>query len=79
MFNILNGHVNIDPNKCFKIKTGKITREHDFTLVKRHNNSFSPRTGNEWNKLLSADCWNSSSINMFNNIIYNYLVREGYS
>ena len=78
MFNILNGHVNIDPNKYFKIKNGKITREHDFTLVKRNNNSFSQRTGNEWNKW-SADCWNSSSINMFNNIIYNYLVRAGYS
>ena len=78
MFNILNGHVNIDPNKYLKIKTGKITREHDFTLVKWYNNSFSQMTGNEWNKL-SADCWNSSSINMFNSIIYNYLVRAGYS
>ena len=78
MFNILNGHVNIDPNIYFKIETGKITREHDFKLVKRHNNSFSQRTGNEWNKL-SADCWHSSSINMFNNIIDNYLIRAGYS
>ena len=31
---ILNGHENIDPNTFVKIKTGKITRGHDFTLVK---------------------------------------------
>ena len=30
----LNGHENIDPNIFFKMKTGKITRGHDFTLVK---------------------------------------------
>ena len=35
---ILNGHENIDPNIFFKIKTCKITRGHDFTLVKGHNN-----------------------------------------
>ena len=34
VFKILNGHANIDPNIFFKIKTGKITRGHDFTLVK---------------------------------------------
>ena len=31
---ISNGHENIDPNTFVKIKTGKITRGHDFTLVK---------------------------------------------
>ena len=37
VFKILNGHENIDPNIFFKIKTGKITRGHDFTLVKGQN------------------------------------------
>ena len=31
---LLNGHANIDPNILLQIKTGKITRGHDFTLVK---------------------------------------------
>ena len=31
---ILNGHKNLDPNIFFKIGTGKITRGHDFTVVK---------------------------------------------
>ena len=84
VFKILNGHENIDPNIFFKIKTGKITRGHDFTLVKGQNRldfrkySFSQRTVNEWNKL-SADCVHSSSVNMFKNIIDNYLVRAGYT
>ena len=61
VFKILNVHENIDPNIFFKIKTGKITRGHDFTLVKGQNRldfrkySFSQRTVNEWNTL-SADC-----------------------
>ena len=48
---------NIDPNIFFKIKTGKITRGHDFTLVKGQSRldvrkySFSQKTVNEWNKL----------------------------
>ena len=67
-----------------KIKTGKITRGHDFTLVKGQNRldfrkyCFSQRTVNEWNKL-SADCVHSSSVNMFKNRIDNYLVRAGYT
>ena len=40
--------------------------------------SFSEWPENEWNKL-SADCVHSSSINMFNNIIENFLVRAGYT
>ena len=84
VFKILNGHANIDPNIFFKIKTGKITRGHDFTLVKGQNMldfrkySFSKRKVNEWNKL-SADCVYSSSVNMFKNRIDNYLVRAGYT
>ena len=34
VFKMLNGHENIDPNILSKIKTGKLTRGHDFTLVK---------------------------------------------
>ena len=34
VFKILNGHENRDPNISFKIKTGKITTGHEFTLVK---------------------------------------------
>ena len=51
---MLNGHENIDPNIFFKIKTGKLTRGHDFTLVKGQNRldcrkySFSQRTVTEW-------------------------------
>ena len=84
VFKILNGLANIDPNIFFKIKTGKITRGHDFTLVKGQNRldfrkySFSQRTVNEWNKL-SADCVHSSSVNMFKNRIDNYLVKAGYT
>ena len=84
VFKILNGHENIDPNIFFKIKTGKITRGHDFTLVNGQTRldfrkySFSQRTVNEWNKL-SADCVHSSSVNMFKNRIDNYLVRAGYT
>ena len=32
-FKMLSGHENIDPNIFVKIKTCKITRGHDFTLV----------------------------------------------
>ena len=80
VFKILNGHENIDPDICFKIKTGKITRGHEFTLVKGQNRldcrkySFSQRTVNEWNKL-SADFVHSSSANVFKNRLDNYLVR----
>ena len=82
VFKIFNGHENIDPNIFFKIKTRKITRGHDFTLVKGQSRldfrkySFSQSTVNEWNKLPS-DCVHSSSVNMFENIIDNYLVRAG--
>ena len=81
---ILNGHENIDLNILFQIKTGKITRGNDFTLVKWQSrldfrkNSFSQRTVNEWNKL-SADCVHSGSVNMFKNRIDNYLIRAGYT
>ena len=55
-----------------KIKTGKITRGHVFTLVKGQSRldvgkcCFSQRTVNEFNKL-SADCLHSSGSNTFKN------------
>ena len=53
------------------IKTGKITRGHDFTLVKWQSRfdvrkySFSQMTVNEWHKL-SADYVHASSVNYVN-------------
>ena len=61
VFKILNGHEYIDPNIFFfKIKTGKITRGHELTLVKGQSRldvrkySFPQRTVKKCNKL-SAD------------------------
>ena len=84
VFKILNGYENIHPKIVFKIKTGKITRGHDFTQVKGQSRmdfrkySFSQRTVNEWSKLL-ADYVHSRGIHMFKNIIDKYFVRAGYT
>ena len=62
----------------------KITREHNFTLVKKQSRfdvrkfSFSQRTINVWNKL-STECIHASSFNMFTNKIGKYLVKAGYT
>ena len=75
VFNILNGYENIDSNFFFEIKESKITRGHNFTLVKKQSRldvrkcSFSQRTINVWNKL-SEECVHASSVNMFKNRIY---------
>ena len=37
MFKILNGYENIDSNICFEIRQSKITRGHNFTLVKKQS------------------------------------------
>ena len=72
MFKILNGYENIDSNLFFKIKESKITRRHNFTLVKKQSRldvrkfSFSQRTINVLNKL-SEECAHASSDNMFKN------------
>ena len=64
----------------FKIKESKITRGHNFTLVKKQSRldvrkfSFSQRTINVWNKL-SEECVHASSVNMFKNRIDKYLVK----
>ena len=56
MFKIMNGYENIDSNIFFEIKKPKITRGHNFTLVKKQSRldvrkfSFSQRN------TLSAEC-----------------------
>ena len=84
LFKILNGYENIDSNIFFEIKESKITRGHNFTLVKKQSRlnvrkfSFSQRIINVWNKL-STECVHASSVNMFKNIIERYLVKSGYT
>ena len=81
---ILNGYENIDSNIFFEIKESKITRGHNYTLVKKQSRlnvrkySFSQRTINVWNKL-STDCVYASSVNMFKNKINKYLAKAGYT
>ena len=78
MFKILNGYENIDSNIFFESKESKITKGHNYTLVKKQSRldvrkySFSQRTINVWNNL-STDCVHASSVNMFKNKIYKYL------
>ena len=68
VFTILNGYENIDSNIVLEIKEGKITRGHNYTLVKKQSRldvrkySFSQRTINVRNKL-STDCVHASNIN----------------
>ena len=84
MFKILNGYENIESNIFFEIKQRKITRGHNFTLVKKQSRlcnrkfSFSQRTINVWNKL-STEYVHASSVNMFKNKIDKYLAKAGYT
>ena len=84
VFKILNGYENIDSNIFFEIKESKITRGHNYTLVKKQSRldvrkySFSQRTINVWNKL-STDCVHASSVNMFKNKIDKCLAKAGYT
>ena len=84
MFKILKGYENIDSNICFEIKESKLTRGHNFTLVKKQSRldvrkfSFSQRTINVWN-ILSTGYVHASSVNMFKNRIDKYLVKTGYT
>ena len=67
----------------FEIKESKITRGHNYTLVKKQSRldvrkySFSQRSINVWNSL-STDCVHASSV-MFKNKIDKYLVKAGYT
>ena len=64
----------------FEIKESKITRGHNFTLVKKQSIldvrkfSFSQRSINVWNKLLT-ECVHASSVNVLKNRIDKYLVK----
>ena len=74
MFKILNGYENIDFNNFFEIKEIKITRRHNFTLVKKQSRldvrklSFSQGTINVWDEL-SEECVHANSVNVFKNRI----------
>ena len=74
-----------------EIKESKITRGHNFTLVKKQSRldfrkfSFSQKSINVWNKL-STECVHASSVNVFKNRIDKYLakavtrkIRTGYT
>ena len=84
MFKILNGYANIESNIFFEIKESKITRGHNYTLVKKQSRldvrkfSFSQRTINVWNKV-STDCVHASSFNMSKTKIDKYLAKAGYT
>ena len=84
MFKILKGYENIDSNIFLEIKENKITRGHNFTLVKKQSRldvrkfSFSQRSINVWDKL-STECVHASSVNVFKNRIDKYLARAGYT
>ena len=69
----------------FEIKENKITKGHNYTLVKKQSRldvrkySFSQRTINVWNKC-STDCVHANcSVNMFKNKINKYPVKVGYT
>ena len=67
----------------FEIKDIKITRGHNSTLVKKQGIldvrkfSFSQRTIDVLH--YSTECGHASSVIMFKNIIYKYLVKAGYT
>ena len=68
----------------YLIKKSKITRGHNYTLVKKQRRldvrkySFFQTTINVWNKL-STDCVHASSVNMFKNRVDKYLAKTGYT
>ena len=83
VFKIVNSYEDVDRNMFFKLKERR-TRGHKAALVKEQCRldmrklSSSQRVINEWNKLPN-DCVNASSVNMFKNRIYTYLIRAGYT
>ena len=80
VFKTVNGYEDVDRNMFFKLKESRRTRGHKVALVKEQYRldmrkySFSQRVINEWNKLPN-DCVNASSVNMFKNRIYRYMIR----
>ena len=69
---------------CFEIKESKITRGHNYTLVKKQSRLdirkqlFSLRIINVWNNL-STDSVHATSVNMSKNGLDKYLVKAGYT
>ena len=67
----------------FEIKESKISRGHNYTLVKKQSRldvrkySCSQSTINVWNNL-STDCGQASSVNMYKNNLDKYLVKAGF-
>ena len=68
----------------FSVKEERRTRGHGVTSAKKQCRLdirtflFSQRTVNEWN-ILSADCVDASSFNIFKNTIAIYLRRAAYT
>ena len=66
------------PTFFFEIKESKITRGHNFILVKKQSRldvrkfSFSQRTINVWNKLSEECVHDASSVNILKNRIDKY-------
>ena len=84
MFKILNGYENIDSNIFFEIKESKITRGHNYTLVKNKvdwtlESILFHRGPSMYGIKLSTDCVPASSVNMIKNKIDKYLVKAGYT
>ena len=83
VFEIVNGYEDVDRNMFFKLE-GSRTSGNKAALVKEQCSldmrkySFSQWVINEWNKLPN-DCVNTSSVNMFKNIIDRYMIRAGYT
>ena len=82
MFKIVNVYVDVDRNMFFKLKEGSRIRGHKAALAKEqcslYMRKYSFSQINEWNKLPTV-CVNASSMNMFKNRIYIYLMRAGYT
>ena len=86
MFKILNGYEDIDSNIFIEIKESKITRGHNFTLVKKQVDgmlgSFLFHRGPSMygiNYQRSVYPVHASSVNMFKNRIDKYIVMAGYT
>ena len=78
--------MNIDSNIFFEIKKSKITRGHNFTLVKKQSRldvrkySFSQRTLNVYGINYQLIVYMLLySVNVFKNGIDKYLVKAGYT
>ena len=72
MFNVLNVYGNIDSIMFFKIKEGRQTRGHNFTLVKKQRRLYVslvsirfPRGPSKCAIIYKNDCVHASSVKVF--------------